>query len=549
MNSFKVRNIIRNLSDSNCKIATILFVLFATLLMSIPASFEINHFAKTLFCGAFAVSLAMSIVLAWITQNNLIVRKICMYVLMFLFTVETYIFICYGSRFDPNILTLILQTNTSEVIEFFKVYLLSVKSLIVIAFIIICCLLVAKLLSTRGSIKIFKPLPVKIVLLAVVIVGFYLPFAPLPFPIGNNTLIQFCQTWNFVIDKHSEVDKMSAALDNIKIYNSPSVEKAPVVVLIIGESFNKHHSSLYGYTLPTSPNLEKEKICGNLQVFTNVETPTNGTAFAMRYIFSLKGCRAERSDSSQYVLMPAVFKKAGYKVAYFDNQYTRSTGGSLDYSCGYFLNPVYINNNCFNYRNDQLSQYDGDFIKSYKHKMFINPKSFDIIHLKGQHFDAQLRYPSDFEYFKSQDIKRKELTESQKKQVAAYDNATRYNDYVIFQIINIFRKTDAVIVYLSDHGEQIYDGKKLNFGRGYPSDDPETARNVYEVPFMVWCSDAFIRNHPQKYSAICQAKSRMICSSDVAYMLFDLADINFNYNSQKHDALCSYFVPHRVLKD
>ena len=30
------------------------------------------------------------------------------------------------------------------------------------------------------------------------------------------------------------------------------------IVLIIGESFNKYHSSLYGYRLNTNPNLMKE---------------------------------------------------------------------------------------------------------------------------------------------------------------------------------------------------------------------------------------------------------------------------------------------------
>jgi len=41
------------------------------------------------------------------------------------------------------------------------------------------------------------------------------------------------------------------------------------VILIIGESYNKYHASIYGYALPTTPHLEKEQNMGNLCVFTD----------------------------------------------------------------------------------------------------------------------------------------------------------------------------------------------------------------------------------------------------------------------------------------
>lgn len=526
----------------------VLFVVVTTLLMSIPASFEPHHFAKTLFVGALATSLSFSILLAWVTRRHRKARTFSLGIIAALFIIESYVFFNFGSRLDPNILTLILQTNASEAKEFIEVYLLSLKSLGVIAVVAVCIYLFSRI-KINGRITVHKPLMAKTLLVAAVVFGLVVPFVPLPFPIGNNTIVQAYTSCKFVVAKHAEVIDMERMTDNIKILRSPSSDKAPVIVLIIGESYNKHHASLYGYPLPTTPNMDKERSRGNLLVFDNAESPTNGTAYAMRYIFSLKGCRNETSDSSQYVLMPAVFRKGGYNVVYIDNQYTRSTGGSLDYSCGYFLSPAPINDACFNYRNDQLEAYDGDCVRRYSGKLLTTPKSLNIIHLMGQHFDARKRYPSEYGRFSEKDIKRKDLTVAEREKVAAYDNATLYNDHVVAEIIDRFRHSDAVIVYLSDHGEQIYDGAKHYFGRDFGTpDDAETVRNVYQIPFVVWCSDTFKHDHPGKFKAISQAVSRSVCSADVAYLLFDLADLDFNYNDQKRSVISPSFVPHKVAR-
>ena len=246
--------------------------------------------------------------------------------------------------------------------------------------------------------------------------------------------------------------------------------------------------------------------------------------------------------------MPAVFKKANYKVAYFDNQYTRSLGGSLDYSCGYFLNPSYINDNCFDFRNDKIYKYDGDFIDRYCNNFLKSPKSLNIIHLKGQHFDAALRFPESFTVFAKEDIDRPDLNNKERQRVADYDNATLYNDYVLSRIIGEFREKEAVMVYLSDHGEHIYDGGKQYYGRGIGTrHEEETIKAVYEVPFMIWCSDSFIhKNHPT-YQKIREAIKRPICTADLPYLLFDIAGIEFNHQNKKKSIISNEFEPHEVL--
>ena len=49
--------------------------------------------------------------------------------------------------------------------------------------------------------------------------------------------------------------------------------------------------------------------------------------------------------------------------------------------------------------------------------------------------------------------------------MAHYDNATRWNDEVVDRILSNFANEDAVVVYFSDHGEEVYDGSISLYGR------------------------------------------------------------------------------------
>ena len=73
-----------------------------------------------------------------------------------------------------------------------------------------------------------------------------------------------------------------------------------------------------------------------------------------------------------------------------------------------------------------------------------------------------------------------------------YDNATLYNDSVIYQIVKQFENTDAVVIYMSDHGEEVYDNIKRT-GR-YQGDDLsyEIVENEFCVPFWIYVSQKYI---------------------------------------------------------
>ena len=166
----------------------------------------------------------------------------------------------------------------------------------------------------------------------------------------------------------------------------------------------------------------------------------------------------------------------------------------------------------------------------------------------GQHFNASQRYPQEYSKFSGEDIHRSDLSKSECQQIAEYDNATYYNDKVLGSIIDEFRQKDAVIIDVSDHGEQIYDDDSHYFGRVFGSIyDVVTLKNVYQVPFMIWCSNQFIEKHPEKYNAIRLSSDKQMCIDNVSYLLLDLADINFNYYCPKRSIINNQYVLHKTI--
>lgn len=500
--------------------------------MSVPASYEGNigarDFAPVLMTIAGFQSVFFSMIFCLLAKYlGKTVKYGIAFILLLLFVIETYTYIQFGSRFNSLILSLLLQTNIQEIKEFFSLYIFSPFTLFFLILIITGCYLFYKLdLYWDHRYKYKKGKLADLIILFISIFGAYGSIYIAEegmVPPGKNTLYKAMESWFFYDEKRYDIEEIERNIDLIKVEKAD--QKAPLIVLVIGESFNKYHSSLYGYDLKTNPLLEKRMENKELAVFSDVVSPSNGTNYMMEYVFSLKSCDSD-DDSKQNILFPAIFKKSGYRVGYFDNQYTQTSGGNYDFTCCYFLNTHKISNACFDYRNDTLMNYDGGFIDYYKNKFYRESCSMNIIHIYGQHLDPRFRFPKSFALFSAKDIKRKDLNESQRQKVADYDNAVLYNDKVMDNIIKCFEQQDAVLIYFSDHGEQVYDDKRLIYGRKFGNEElMEAIKCEYEIPFMIWCSRSFQQQHTDLYQRILESVDKPFCSDDIPYLLFDLADI------------------------
>ena len=171
----------------------------------------------------------------------------------------------------------------------------------------------------------------------------------------------------------------------------------------------------------------------------------------------------------------------------------------------------------------------------------------------GQHIGYADRFPKVKEYirFTSNDIKRDEpyIDDSKRQLIANYDNATLYCDFVLNQIIEYFEDRNAVLVFLSDHGEEVFDYRD-HMGRSYTDKlDSLCLKFQYEIPFVIWCSDIFKTKYPDVVKNIQEAVDRPFMIDNICQVLFHLGGIHTTYYYPERDVLSPDFVPkERIIK-
>lgn len=296
------------------------------------------------------------------------------------------------------------------------------------------------------------------------------------------------------------------------ISSSLYAEKAidsPNVVVIIGESFSKFHCSLYDYQKRTYPLLEKWKESGNLVLMEDVICIADATHNNLKAIFSMEdGTR----DFGEVPLFPMYFKAAGYNTTLYDNQYILGSGVS-------FLTNGKLSSCMFDSRNSHGYRFDGNMIEDAKKSMSTY---LSVYHLWGQHYTYSNRYTEEFCQFTLDDYPNK-YSESQREIMAHYDNACLYNDYVVNSIIKKHSDDDCVVIYFSDHGEEVFELRNF-MGHGTAVSSPDI-RYQLNVPFMVWMSDSFIEKHKDKAKQLINASSKPINTAEISHFLLDLANV------------------------
>ena len=122
--------------------------------------------------------------------------------------------------------------------------------------------------------------------------------------------------------------------------------------------------------------------------------------------------------------------------------------------------------------------------------------------------------------------------------MAAYDNATQYNDSVVDAIIRRFEDKDAVVIYLSDHGDECFGEGVHAFGRLHtPTVDYRQAHEEFEVPFWVWWSKAFAEARPALVSGLREASGKPFMTDRLAHLLLWLGGIHTPQYREKYNPL------------
>ena len=296
----------------------------------------------------------------------------------------------------------------------------------------------------------------------------------------------------------------------------------PNVVVVIGESFSVYHSPLFGYEKDTNPLLGKRIGDGSMVVFGNAVSVSDHTHGVMESVFSPDLLHKAFSSTPVF---PALFRKAGYKSLCYENQYF--IDGKMNFLCNEELSGL-----MFDERNNTKYEYDGALANTIK----ASPGNhLYVVHLMGQHYTYSNRYPAEWKKFKADDYDKARWNAEQREKIAHYDNATLYNDFVVDGIIDKFEGTNTIIVYFSDHGQEVFETRDYS-GHGNAALSPDI-RYQLRVPLMVWMSDKYKEAHPDVYESAVANKNTPIHTDNISHTLLSVAGIKTEWYDPERDFL------------
>lgn len=337
-----------------------------------------------------------------------------------------------------------------------------------------------------------------------------------------------------------QITQLMAATEKVQV-DSCSF-RSPQIVLIIGESFNKYRSQLYGYDKPTTPRQLKRMQDSTLIAFTDVVAPWNLTSFVFKHVFSLHAI-GDKGDWCDVPMFPEVFRKAGYHVTFITNQFLPKAGEAVyDFSGGFFLNHPQLSEQLFDTRNSRLHRYDEGVLQDYDAMKEHDAHQLTIFHLMGQHVDYRGRFPvKTRRKFTPADYPDKKLAPKRLQINADYDNAVLYNDSIVDEIIRRFEHQNAIVIYMPDHGEECFNSMDY-FGRNHSATiDYRLAREEFEIPFWIWASEKYRQTHPYGWEAVRRYCHRPYMTDLLPHTLMFLGGIHTKDYRKEYDVLNSAY--------
>ncbi|MCM1036865.1 MAG: sulfatase-like hydrolase/transferase [Bacteroides sp.] len=147
------------------------------------------------------------------------------------------------------------------------------------------------------------------------------------------------------------------------------------------------------------------------------------------------------------------------------------------------------------------------------------------------------------------------LTDAMCDDLAAYDNAMLYGDGVLRRIIGLHAGRPAVVVFISDHGEEIYDFRpvygRVGAGSAVLADSALRRRYtdvIYGVPLTIWTSPRYRELYPADSAVFATASARPGSLGILGYTLLRLARIDTPHYRADRDILAPDYVPVRGME-
>lgn len=453
------------------------------------------------------------------------IYKFVWYVIAFLMCcVDLFCVLNMNSRFGNGFASIIAGTNLSEAREFLSTFVNIDYVLILLAICLLFCFipLTIKKIKTYFSIRILSIVWIFLLLFSICCV------------------LRSPEVW-----KESVFGKMYMLYESANIPQLSDYEEEQellienkaqpsTIVIIIGESFSKSHSSLYGYEKDTNPKMKRLKDNGKLLVFNHVESPATYTTEAFKSMMSTY-C-PEYGDSVEWYKCPTIIgiaKQSGYHTTWVSNQCMT----------GMFENPIAeyaaLCNASFFVGKQFAEMGDVSYDEAvFQHigKRDSHEKKMLFVHLMGSHEVFKERFPEERVKFVEGNYE--DFPSQQRQVLADYDNSVLYNDSIVSEIIKLYEEEEAVVLYYSDHALDLYESSPNYYGHSIQG-NPISVKKGKQIPFMVYMSDRYKKRFPGIESSLQANIDTAFGTENLIYLLMDIMGVKFklNDNVQKYTLL------------
>jgi len=254
-----------------------------------------------------------------------------------------------------------------------------------------------------------------------------------------------------------------------------------LVIMVVGEAARADRFSLNGYPRETNPLLAKEQVTS----FTGMYSWGTSTANALPCMFTTldQASFSERKIRASENLLD-VLRRAGVGVLWRDNN---SDSKGLATRVQYEDFKTRTGSPGEEVRDVEMLDGLQDYIDSHP-----SGDLFVVLHQMGNHGPAYYkRYPASFEAWTPAQRTSELGKVTQEELDNAYDNAIRYTDHFLAQVIAFLKQNEGsfatAMLYSSDHGESL--GEQGIYLHGLPYRlAPDVQKHVATV---FWFSDRF----------------------------------------------------------
>jgi lipid A ethanolaminephosphotransferase len=273
-------------------------------------------------------------------------------------------------------------------------------------------------------------------------------------------------------------------------YTQPA-HKAPLLVLVVGETARVSNFGINGYTRPTTPELAALQRTERMVSLRNVWSCGTSTAASLPCMFSHLGKEAFEAKASNYENLLDVLQRAGLAVLWLDNQ--SGCKGLCDR-----VNQADTTREKLPALCDTGECFDAIMLHNLNARIAALPATqrakgvVVVMHQMGSHGPAYFkRAPTAFKKFTPECASNALQDCSREQVVNSYDNTIAYTDHLLASTIGWLKtkekENSSAMVYVADHGESLGENNIYLHGLPYAI-APDVQKRV---PWITWLSGSF----------------------------------------------------------